>query len=116
MKTVRILSLMLLGILAWSCSDDDSDPVVLEQPTFSITAPSDDSGLYIFENTTPNRDKFYNYWEFTVGGQKVADVDGPIEYQYDVDGLQIVTLTMVSPDNALQSSQTVIVTLPPPPD
>ena len=116
MKTIKRLSFLFIALAIWSCSDDDVEVAVLTQPTFTITAPGDDSGLYIFENTTPNKDAFYNYWEFTIGGNKVADIGGPVEYQYEVDGVQLVTLTMVSSENALQTSQTVTITLPPPPD
>lgn len=116
MKSFKIFYLLILGTLVWSCSDDDDEAIELVQPTFNVIVPTDDSGLYIFENTTPNKEEFYNYWEFTIGGNKIADINGPIEYQYEVDGIQLVTLTMVSQSNALQTSETVTVTLPPPPD
>lgn len=117
MKTFRIFSLLIIGLL-WSCSDDDTVTPELNQPTFNIIAPTDDSGLFRFENTTPDKDYFYSYWEFTVGGQKFADTGDIVEHQYDYgdEGIQIVTLTMMGLDNALQASQSLTVTLPPPPD
>lgn len=114
MKTTKILSLLCL-IIFWSCSDDDT-VIELTQPQFTMTAPAGESGLFTFENTTPNKDEFYNFWVFEVGGSKVGDVNGPIQYEYDSSGPKIVTLTMVSSEIDLQTSQSVTVTLPPPPD
>ena len=115
MKTVKILYVLCFGILLWSCSEDD--PIIeLTQPEFTITAPPGESGLYTFENTTPNKELFYTFWEFELGAPKVADKEGPIQYEYDTDGPKTVTLTMVSASKALQTTQNLTVTLPPPPD
>ncbi len=96
----------------WSCSNDDDVIVQLEQPTFTITQSPDNSGIYYFENTTPNKEKFYCYWEFEVAGKKVADVAGAVEHQYKVSGNKIVTLTMVSSEYALQTSESISVEVP----
>lgn len=115
MKTTKILSLLFLSMMFWSCSDDEAT-INLTQPTFTITPPDGDSGLYTFENTTPNKSIFYNFWQFEVGGSKVADQDGSFTYEYDENGPKIVTLTMVSSATNMQTSQSLTVTLPPPPD
>lgn len=116
MKKTKLLSLLSLTLLMfWSCSDDEAT-INLTQPTFTITAPEGESGLYTFENTTPNKSIFYNFWQFEVGGQKFADQDGSLTYEYDANGPKIVTLTMVSSATNMQTSQSLTVTLPPPPD
>ena len=115
MKTTKILSLLCLSIMFWSCSEDE--PVIsLTQPTFEITPPAGESGLFTFENTTPNKGEFFSFWVFEVGGSKAADKNGPVEHLYTSSGPKIVTLTMVSSETNLQTSQAVTVTLPPPPD
>ncbi|MDW5287213.1 carbohydrate binding domain-containing protein [Formosa sp. PL04] len=112
MKTIKILSLLLLVATIWSCSDDDADNIQLTEPTFTITVSPDDSSVYYFKNTTPNKEEFYNYWEFEVAGKKVADLDSVVVYQYDTAGSKIVTLTMVSNSTAMQSFEYINVELP----
>lgn len=112
MKKNKILGLLCLFIAFWSCSTDDDDVAVLTQPTFTVTETAENSGIYSFENTTPNKEQFYCYWEFEVAGNKVADKAGAVEYKYKVSGSKLVTLTMVSLTNALQTSQTIEVTVP----
>lgn len=115
MKTTKILSLLCLSLMFWSCSDDDAI-IQLTQPQFTITAPAGESGLFTFENTTPNKELFYSFWVFEVGGPKVGDVKGPIQYEYDTSGPKVATLTMVSAETDLETSQSLTVTLPPPPE
>ena len=111
MKTIKILSLLILFVTMWSCSDDD-EVILLTQPTFTISVSPEDSGVYYFENTTANKDEFYNYWEFELAGKKVADIDGVVEYKYKSDGPKTVTLTMVSILTSMQSSENITVVLP----
>ena len=55
MKTIKILSLLFLCVTIWSCSDDE-EVIELTQPTFTVSVSPEDSGIYYFENTTPNKD------------------------------------------------------------
>ncbi|SDW70296.1 Carbohydrate binding domain-containing protein [Lutibacter oricola] len=112
MKTTKIIGLLCLIISFWSCDNDDEVVVQLEQPTFTITQSEEDTSIYYFENTTPNKDEFYSYWEFEIAGKKYADLAGPVEYQYKVDGDKIVTLTMVSSVDALQTTESISVVVP----
>ncbi len=111
MKTIKILSLLILFVTMWSCSDDE-EIIPLTQPTFTISVSPEDSGVYYFENTTANKGEFYNYWEFELAGPKVADIDGVVEYKYKTDGAKTVTLTMVSSLTSMQSSENITVVLP----
>ena len=111
MKTIKILSLLILFVTMWSCSDDE-EIIPLTQPTFTISVSPEDSGIYYFENTTANSNEFYNYWEFELAGTKVADIDGVVEYKYKTDGPKTVTLTMVSSLTSMQSSENITVVLP----
>tara|TARA_R110002049_G_scaffold232088_8_gene404656 strand:+ start:9218 stop:10474 length:1257 start_codon:yes stop_codon:yes gene_type:complete len=115
MKTTKFLGLLFLSVAFWSCSDD---PAIIElsQPSFTVTVSPDNPSIYFFENTTPNKEEFYSYWEFDLAGIKGADKEGPVEYQYTSSGAKIVTLTMVSSTTALQTTQSITVTLPPPTD
>lgn len=115
MKATKFLSLLCISVMFWSCSEKDA-VIDLTQPTFTITAPEGESGLFTFENTTPNKSIFYNFWQFEEGGSKVIDQDGSFTYEYDTNGPKTVTLTMVSSATNLQTSQSLTVTLPPPPD
>ncbi|KAA5826426.1 hypothetical protein FPF71_06305 [Algibacter amylolyticus] len=115
MKTTKILSFLCLSLAFWSCSDDEA-VIELTQPQFTVTAPEGESGLFTFENTTPNKGEFYNFWEFEVGGPKVIDQDGPVTYEYSSSGDKTVTLTMVSSLTNMKTSQNITVTLPPPAD
>ena len=112
MKTTKIISLLCLIVSFWSCSDDDDVVAQLEQPSFRITQSEENTNIFYFENTTPNKDEFYSYWEFEVAGNKVADKAGAVEHKYKVSGSKYVTLTMVSITNALQTSQTIEVIVP----
>ena len=115
MKATKFLSLLCISVMFWSCSEKDA-VIELTQPTFEITAPAGESGLFIFENTTPNKGEFFSFWVFEVGGPKVGDKSGPVEYEYTSSGPKVVTLTMLSSETNLQTSQSVTVTLPPPPN
>jgi len=115
MKTIKILSLIFLFVTMWSCSDDD-EVIPLTQPTFTISVSPENSGIYYFENTTPDKGEFYSYWEFELAGSKVADLDGSVEHEYKESGSKIVTLTMVSSITNMQSFESVAVTLPIIPD
>jgi hypothetical protein len=95
----------------WSCSEDE-EVIELTQPTFTITVSPEDSSVYYFENTTANKDEFYNYWEFELAGKKVADVDGVVTYKYKTDGPKMVTLTMVSAVTSMQTFESITVTVP----
>ncbi len=115
MKTKKLLGLLLLTITFGSCSDNVA-VIELTQPSFTITPPAGESGLYLFENTTPDKELFYTYWEFETDGVKVADSKGAFEYTYDSSGPKTITLTMVSATTNLTTSQSIVVTLPPPAD
>ncbi|WP_405295250.1 carbohydrate binding domain-containing protein [Algibacter sp. Ld11] len=115
MKTTKILSFLCLSLAFWSCSDDDA-VIELTQPQFTVTAPEGESGFFTFENTTPNKEEFYSFWEFEVGGSKVIDQNGPFVYEYKSSGSKTVKLTMVSALTNLHTSQNITVTLPPPSD
>ncbi|AUP77898.1 carbohydrate binding domain-containing protein [Flavivirga eckloniae] len=116
MKTTKILSLLGLCLIFLSSCSDDEGTIELTQPQFTITAPPGESGLFTFENTTPNKEQFYTFWEFEEGGSKFADVEGPIEYEYTTAGPKLVSLTMVSATTNLTTTQNLTVNLPPPPD
>ncbi len=111
MKTNKILSLICLIFVFWSCSDDE-EMIPLNQPTFTVTVSPENSGIYYFENTTANKEEFYNYWEFELGGSKVADESGIVEYEYMDSGSKTVILTMVSSVNSMQTTENITVTLP----
>lgn len=112
MKKNKILGLLSLFIVFWSCSSDNDDVVELTQPTFTVTESAENSGIYYFENTTPNKEEFYSFWEFEIAGKKAADQLGAVEHKYKESGTKMVTLTMVSATNSLQTSQTIDVTVP----
>lgn len=112
MKTNKILSLLFLVMAILSCSNDDDVIIPLTQPTFTISVSPEDSSVYYFENTTANKDEFYNYWEFELAGKKVADVEGVVTYKYKTDGPKTVTLTMVSNLTSMQTYESITVELP----
>lgn len=116
MKITKLLSLLLLVTAFFSCEENNQLPE-LNQPTFTATVSEEDSSVIVFENTTPNKEEFYSYFEFDVAGAKVAaDKPGTVEYKYDSNGVKIVTLTMLGDNGYLQTSQAVTVVLPPPTD
>lgn len=112
MKTTKILGLICVVILYWSCAKDDDVIIELQQPSFTITQSTENEGIYYFENTTPDKGEFYSYWEFELAGKKVADLPGNVLHEYKITGDKLVVLTMVSPTNALQSSESISVTVP----
>lgn len=111
MKIIKILSLLILFAAMWSCSESE-EIVQLTEPTFTVSVSPENSGIYYFENTTANKDQFYNYWEFELGGNKVADEDGVVEHKFKESGSKTVTLTMVSILTSMQTVENIVVTLP----
>ena len=109
MKTFKLLLVFLVGATLCSCSEDDIKSQ-LTQPTFVVTQSLDNPNLYFFENTTPNKEDFYSFWQFTEGGKRIIDEPGLIEYEYKEVGeiMNLVTLSMVDVNNALQSSKEVL--------
>ncbi|WP_299435507.1 carbohydrate binding domain-containing protein [uncultured Aquimarina sp.] len=116
MKGIRILFAIIFCVLVWSCDEDETTIVVLE-PSFTFTQSSEDSSVYFFENTTPGKENFYNFWQFGLDGPKVADAaEGALEYQFDSDGFRRVILTVVSANGNAATTQDINVTLPVPDD
>lgn len=117
MKSNKLYYLFFLGLLIWSCDDnDDSDIVTLsEQPSFTITESAENSSIYYLENTTADKGEFYSYWEFSDETAKYAD-NGVLEHQFGTAGDKTVTLTMVGTSSYLQTTQSLTVVLPPPTD
>jgi PKD repeat protein len=117
MKTTKILSLLFLLTVFISCQEEDDNSLPeLVQPTFTVTVSPDDTGTYIFENTTPNKEAFYSYFEFDIAGDKgAADRPGTVAYTYATSGNKIVTLTMLGNDGPLETSQAISVMVAPDP-
>ena len=114
MKITKILSLLCLVTLIFSCEETKIGTPELVQPTFTATVSADNSGIYIFENTTPNKGEFFSYFEFDIAGDKLAaDREGTVSYEYKKDGNKIVTLTMLGDDGYLQTSQAISVKVVP---
>jgi len=114
MKITKILSILCLVTLFFSCEESEIGTPELTQPTFTATVSAENSGIYIFENTTPNKGEFYSYFEFDIAGDKgAADKEGTVSYEYKKDGNKIVTLTMLGDDGFLQTSQAISVTVVP---
>ena len=115
MKITKILSLLFLVTVLFSCEENETSSELV-QPTFTATVSLEDTGTYIFENTTPNKEDFYSYFEFDIAGDKgAADRPGTVAYTYKESGNKIVTLTMLGDDGALQTSQAISVIVAPDP-
>ena len=113
MKTIKYIGLLFLSVAFWSCSDDEVEVELSEEPTFTVTVSPDDPSVYFFENTTPNKADFYSFWEFDLGGAKGADnEEGPVRYKYTSAGDKTVTLTMVGTSTFKTASKSISVTLP----
>jgi len=98
--------MFIIGLTLYSCTDDDIAESQLVEPTFVVTKSLDNPNLYYFENTTPNKEAYYSFWQFTENGSRVIDRPGLIEYEYtevgDFDNM--VTLTLVDVNKSLHSS------------
>jgi hypothetical protein len=116
MKITKFLSLLFLVTLFFSCEEDEIGTPELAEPTFTATVSADDPGVYIFENTTPNKEDFYSFFEFEDGDKVAAHNPEAVTYTYDSNGVKIITLTMLGNDGYLQTTQAITVTLPPPAD
>jgi PKD repeat protein len=113
MKITKILSFLFLATLFVSCEESETLPDLV-QPTFTATVSPDDTGTYIFENTTPNKESFYSFFEFDIAGDKgAADRAGTVAHTYATSGNKIVTLTMLGEGGHLQTSQSISVTVAP---
>ena len=116
MKITKILSLLFLLTVFISCEENETTSELI-QPTFTATVSPEDTGTYIFENTTPNKEDFYSYFEFDIAGDKgAADRPGAVAYTYEESGNKIVTLTMLGEDGYLQTSQAISVIVAPDPN
>ncbi|MCK8521770.1 carbohydrate binding domain-containing protein [Aquimarina sp. D1M17] len=115
MKKLRVLFASFFCVLLWSCSDDDSVTEIIE-PSFTVQQSPDDSSVYFFENTTPGKENFYNFWQFDIGGPKFADANGPIERKFEEEGFRRVVLTVVGRNGSAFATEDITVTLPLPDD
>ena len=109
MKTSKILIALFMGLVLFSCSDNDDTKSSLGQPTFVVSQSPDNPNLYFFENTTPNKEAFYSFWQFTQDGKRVLDKPGLVEYEYKTVGEfdNLVTLSMVDVNGAMATSEEV---------
>ncbi|WP_299664930.1 carbohydrate binding domain-containing protein [uncultured Polaribacter sp.] len=113
MKITKFLSLLLLVTAFISCEESETPPELV-QPTFTATVSPDNSGIYLFENTTPNKGEFFSVFEFDIAGDKAAaHNEGTVTYEYSKSGNKIVTLTMLGDDGYLQTSKSISVTVVP---
>ena len=110
MKTPKLLLTFFIGIALWSCSENDEAKTLLVQPTFVVTQSPDNPNLYYFENTTPNKEAFYSFWQFTEDGKRIIDEPGAVEFEYTTVGelTNLVTLSMVDVNNAAKATAEVL--------
>lgn len=115
MKITKILSLLFFVTVFISCEENETSPELI-QPTFTATVSPEDTGTFIFENTTPNKGDFYSYFEYDIAGDRgAADRPGTVAYSYKASGNKIVTLTMLGKGGYLQTSKAISVTVAPDP-
>jgi len=95
MKSNNLIYLFSIASLIWSCSDDDTDILASPTASFTMTVDPENSNKFYFENTTPNAEDYYSYWEFTEGGKRIVDAVGLEENEYSQGGDYMVTLTVV---------------------
>lgn len=119
MKSIKVLLVLTMVTCLFSCDESDGIEVgsvaLSGDPTFIISESTEVQGLFSFENTSPNKEEFYSYWEISDEGGKLAD-NGVLEYQFDSAGDKTITLTMVGSAAYKKTTENFIVTLPPPPD
>jgi hypothetical protein len=120
MKTIKLLLTFFIVIGMYSCSEDDAQNQLV-QPTFVVTQSLDNPNLYYFENTTPNKEDFFSFWQFTADGKRVIDEAGIVEFEYTAVGEfnNLVTLSMVDVSDAKTATKEVYsfneeVVIPPP--
>ncbi len=117
MKSTTSLSiLVLILIVLWSCEEDDSGPVQLITPSFTVTQSTENSGIYFFENTTPEKDKLFSYWQFELEGPKINDQNGMVEHEFLASGPKRVTLSIVGNKSTISITEDLQVTVEPPAD
>ncbi len=106
MKSIRLLNLLLLLLIVGSCSDDDTETIPTPEATFSITASPDNPNYYFLDNTTPNAEDHYSFWDIS-DGTRILDEPGLEEYEFKTPGEFSVTLNIVG-DTGLKSSSSMI--------
>ena len=108
MKTTKILSLLFISMMFWSCSEDEA-AATLTSPTFEITlATEGGDGIYTFTNTTPDKEQFFSFWQLSdngVLGSKMADPKEGLKLDFGTLGSRTAILTMLSSSTNLSSSQ-----------
>lgn len=119
MKSIKLTLLSLVLVFTFSCEEQDGIEIsaveITTDPTFTITQSPDNPGLFFFENTTPNKENFYSFWQVSDEGGKFAD-NGVFSYEFTSSGPKTATLTMVGTSTSRISSDNLNVSLPPPPD
>ncbi|WP_282116813.1 carbohydrate binding domain-containing protein [Cellulophaga baltica] len=117
MKTTKLLLTLFISIMLFSCEEDDSVNVVelSEAPSFTATVSPEDSGLYYFENTTPNKGDFYSYFEISDANVKYNGNE-ILEYAFGSSGTKTITLTVIGTYDNDVVTQEIDVVLPPPSD
>ena len=119
MKSIKLAFLSLVLVSTFSCEEQDGIEIsaveITTDPTFTISPSAENPALYSFENTTPNKEDFYSFWQISDEGGKFAD-NGIFNYEFTSSGSKTVTLTMVGSSTSRTSSDNLTVSLPPPPD
>ncbi len=105
MKLPRFFYVFLFSLLFWSCSDDDMEQIAV-QPSFNITASPDNPNLYYFENTTPDSEDYYSFWDFS-DGQRILDEIGLEEREFTAAGDFKVTLNIVTLNKVTIAEKTI---------
>ncbi|MDB4292947.1 carbohydrate binding domain-containing protein [Maribacter sp.] len=107
MKATKLLYLFSLSIFLWSCSDDDTTVLAPPAASFTVTVDPDNDSKFYFDNTTPNAEDYYSYWQFTKDGQRVVDDIGLEENTYSQGGDYEITLTVVGLGAVSKASNSV---------
>ncbi len=106
MKSIRLLHFFPLLLLLGACSEDDTETIPTPEASFSITASPDNPNFYYLDNTTPNAEDHYSFWDIS-DGTRILDEPGLEVYEFKTPGQFSITLNIVG-DTGVKSSSSMI--------
>ncbi|MGB7392887.1 MAG: endo-1,4-beta-xylanase [Pricia sp.] len=110
MRIQKLYFLFIATFFLFSCESDDNtsspEPINL---SFEVLKSDSNPSRILVDNTSSGIEGLTSYWQFTEGGEQVADEAGLENFLYEVEGDYVITLSVETPSGVQTATQTVSV-------
>ncbi len=117
MKINKLILLLFIAIVSFSCSNDDNEgasstdneiPTIV-QASFEYTISPSDPFVLVLNNTTESTANYLTYWDFGLGEGIVVANNDVNEIRYSKDGTYTIKLFVVYDGITTTDTKTIIV-------